>query len=87
MLENKKVFVLGMARSGYEVSKLIASNNDVLITDAKEQNVDHVEELKNLGVKYVVSDKPEDMLDDSLIWLLRIRVLLISILFVLKLKI
>ncbi len=65
MLENKKVFVLGMARSGYEVSKLIASNNDVLITDAKEQNVDHVEELKNLGVKYVVSDTPEDMLDES----------------------
>ncbi len=65
MLKNKKVFVLGMARSGYEVSKLIAPNNNVLITDAKEQNEKHVKELKSLGVTFKVSNEPEKMLNES----------------------
>ena len=43
ILENKKYLSLEYS-SGYEVSKLIASNNDVLITDAKGQNVDRVED-------------------------------------------
>jgi UDP-N-acetylmuramoylalanine--D-glutamate ligase len=66
MFENNKIFILGMARSGYEAAKvLIERNNQVLITDMKEQDADKVNELKNLGVKYIVSEKPEDLLDNS----------------------
>ena len=66
MFENKKIFVLGMARSGYEVAKLLASKNcQVLITDIKEQDSKKVEELKKLGVNYQITDKPEDLLDNT----------------------
>lgn len=66
MIENKKIFILGMARSGYEVAKLLSKyNNDILITDMKEQDPNHVKELEELGVKYIVSEQPEYMLDAS----------------------
>ena len=66
MFENKKIFILGMARSGYEVAKLLSKNNNqILITDMKEQEADQVEELKGLGVNYIVTNDPEELLDDS----------------------
>ena len=66
MYENKKILVLGMARSGYEVCKLLANqNNDITITDMKEQDEKQVEELKSLGVKYIVTDEPEKLLDET----------------------
>jgi len=66
MFENKKIFILGMARSGYEVAKLLSKNNNqILITDMKEQDTDQVEELKGLGVNYIVTNDPEELLDDS----------------------
>lgn len=72
MIENKKVFVLGMARSGYEVAKALSMyNNDILITDMKEQEPERVTELKNLNVKYVISDKPEQILDSSYDYLVK----------------
>lgn len=66
MFDNKKIFILGMARSGYEVAKLLSKkNNQILITDMKEQDPNQVEELKSLGVSYVITDCPEELLDDS----------------------
>ena len=66
MYQNKKVFILGMARSGYEVAKLLANYTDkILITDIKEQNEEHVEELQKLGIQYIVTNKPEELFDDS----------------------
>lgn len=66
MYKNKKIFILGMAKSGYEVAKLLSNyNNDILITDIKEQDPKNVEELINLGVKYIITDNPEDILDNS----------------------
>ena len=65
MYKNKRIFVLGMARSGYEVAKLLASDNEVFITDMKEQDETKVNELKELGVTFEMSDKAEDLLDDS----------------------
>ena len=49
MYKNKKFFILGMARSGYEVAKLLAKDNTVFITDMKEQDGDKVKELESLG--------------------------------------
>ena len=66
MFENKKIFILGMAKSGFEAAKLLATrDNKILITDKKEQKEEHVSELKRLGVEYIVTDHPEEILDQS----------------------
>jgi UDP-N-acetylmuramoylalanine-D-glutamate ligase len=52
--KNKKIFILGMAKSGYEVAKLLASDNNIFITDMKEQNIDQVRELEELGVTFKI---------------------------------
>ncbi len=66
MFENKKIFVFGMARSGYEVSKVLLQRNcEVLIVDSKEQKEDHVLEIESLGGQVIVSNEPEAFLDDS----------------------
>ena len=58
-LKNSKIFVLGMARSGYEVSKYLSKYaNKIMVTDAKAQDASKVKELENLGVKVVITDKP-----------------------------
>lgn len=65
MLENKKILVLGMARSGYSVAKLIYKNNDVIITDKNDQDENKVKELETLGVKFIKSDTGVELLDKS----------------------
>ena len=66
MFKNKKIFVLGMARSGYEVSKLLSKyNNEILVTDKKEQDINHIEELEELGVSFIQSDDPVSLIDSS----------------------
>lgn len=66
MFENKKIFILGMARSGYEAAKLLAKhNNTILITDKKEQKEEHINELKKLGVDIHICDDPTDLLDET----------------------
>ena len=65
-LKMSKIFVLGMARSGYEVSKSLSKyDNEIIVTDAKEQDEDKVKELERLGVKVVITDKPEELLDNT----------------------
>lgn len=65
-LKMSKIFVLGMARSGYEVSKYLSKyDNEIIVTDAKEQDEDKVKELEMLGVKVVITDKPEELLDNT----------------------
>lgn len=66
MYDNKKMFILGMARSGYEVAKVLVSHGcKVLITDGKEQDIDHVKELLSLGVEYIQTENQVDLLDDT----------------------
>lgn len=66
MFKNKKIFVLGMARSGYEVAKLLSKyNNEILVTDKKEQDISHIEELEELGVSFIQSDDPISLIDSS----------------------
>ena len=66
MFKNKKIFVLGMARSGYEVAKLLSKyNNEILVTDKKEQDIKHIEELEELGVTFIQSDDPISLIDSS----------------------
>ena len=66
MFEGKKIFILGMARSGYEAAKLLSNyNNEILVTDMNEQDKEQVEELEKKNVKIVITDNPVDLLDDT----------------------
>ena len=66
MFENKKIFILGMARSGYEAAKLLSDyNNKIIVTDGKEQKEELVSELEFLGVKVIITGDQLSLLDDS----------------------
>ena len=72
MFENKKIFILGMARSGYEAAKVLAKhNNNITITYLKDQNIEHLKELKDLGVNFIKSDNPSDLLDETYDYLVK----------------
>lgn len=67
MSNNKKYFVLGMARSGYEAAKLLVSKGyEVIINDASdEQNLEQIHELESMGIKTVTGSHPDDLFDDT----------------------
>ena len=66
MYNNKKIFILGMARSGYEAAKLLSNyNNEILVTDMNEQDKEQVSELEKKNVKVVITSDPVDLLDES----------------------
>ncbi len=73
MFENKKIFILGMARSGYWAAKqLIKRNNIIVLNDKNEnQDLDRVKELEKLGVKVVLGDHPDDILDESFDYIIK----------------
>lgn len=75
MFENKKILILGFARSGYEAAKFLAKRgNTVILNDAKEeekQDKDKVEELKKLGVNFIFGSHPDDLLDSSFDYLIK----------------
>ena len=75
MFENKKIFILGLARSGYQAAKyLIARGNEVILNDGKEEiklDQNQIQELRDLGVKLYFGSHPDDLLDDSFDYLIK----------------
>ena len=68
MLENKKILILGLARSGYHVARLLTANNnsnEIIVTDKNLPAFSILDELKELGIKFVQSDTAEELLDDT----------------------
>lgn len=69
MFKNKKIFILGMARSGVAAAKVLANrNNEIFINDKKsEDNLDKndISLLKEMGCKVILGNHPDDLLDDS----------------------
>ena len=69
MFKNKKILILGMARSGVAAAKiLIDRNNQVIINDNKEEsfhNAFDIIKLKELGCRLVLGSHPDDLLDNS----------------------
>lgn len=66
MFENKKIFIFGMARSGYEAAKLLKKhNNDIVLVDGKKQDEDKVKELQDLGVIVHIDENQIKYLDNS----------------------
>ena len=75
MFENKKILILGFARSGYETAKiLINKNNTVVLNDSKEEekhDASKVEELRKIGIEFVFGGHPDDLLDDTFDYLIK----------------
>ena len=72
MFENKKILILGFARSGYDAAKyLINKNNQVIVTDKKEIKDEKYNELKELGVQFVMNDSKTDILDNKFDYLIK----------------
>jgi len=75
MFENKKIFILGMARSGYEAAKiLISRGNDVVLNDSKSeelQDLEKVKELRDMGVLLYFGGHPDDLIDNSFDYLIK----------------
>ena len=69
MFTNKKILVLGMARSGYACSKILAKlNSQVILNDGKEENLlnqNQIKELRDLNVNCIFGYHPDDLLDES----------------------
>ena len=66
MYENKKIFILGLARSGYEVAKVLAKhNNEIMLSDKQKKDEDKIRELVDLGAKVVITDYPQQYFDES----------------------
>lgn len=75
MFENKKVFILGLARSGYQAAKiLIDRGNEVILNDGKSEDKldqDQIAELREIGVKLVFGSHPDDLFDSSFDYLIK----------------
>ncbi len=62
MCKNKKIFILGGAKSGISAAKLLGKDNEVLLTDKNSINK---ELLGNLNINIKITDNQEDLLDES----------------------
>ena len=73
MFENKKIFILGFARSGYDAAKLLSKRgNRIILNDMKtEHEEDKIKELEGLGVEIVLGSHPDDILDESFDYLIK----------------
>ena len=62
MYENKKILILGAAKSGVAVAKLLAAYpNDITLSDIKELDSDIRKELEGLGVKIIITPNQIDL--------------------------
>ena len=75
MFENKKILVLGMARSGYEACKYLSKhNNTIILNDGgsrDKQDDAKVKELEQLGITLIFDSHPDDLLDDSFDYIIK----------------
>ena len=75
MFENKKILVLGMARSGYEACKYLSKhNNTIILNDGgnrDKQDEKKVLELESFGVTLIFDSHPDDLLDDSFDYIIK----------------
>lgn len=65
MFKNKKILILGCARSGLAAAKVLADKSDVYLTDIKELNENDKNLLDELGVKVLIGEDQSIFLDDS----------------------
>ncbi len=62
MINDKKILILGLAKSGYYVAKLLAGKNEIIVTDQKNDE-EKAKELASLGITFVQSETGVELLD------------------------
>ncbi len=66
MYENKKILILGAAKSGIAVARLLANkNNEIVLTDINEIDENVKNELESLNIKIIITKNQLELLDDS----------------------
>ena len=66
MIRNKNILILGMARSGISIAKLLVKyDNKIVITDLKEQDENTLKELEDLNISVVITDDQSELINDS----------------------
>ena len=73
MFKDKKILILGMARSGYEAALLLTKyTNKIIINDKNEnQDIEHINELKEKNIEVILGDHPENLVDESIDYLIK----------------
>ena len=75
MFKDKKILILGMARSGYEVAKvLVGRGNTIILNDGgsrDKQDASKVKELEELGITLIFENHPDNLLDASFDYLIK----------------
>lgn len=65
MYEKKKILIVGGAKSGIAVAKLLAGKeNEIILTDLNEFK--EKEELENLGIKVVITSNQLNLIDETI---------------------
>ena len=74
-MHNKKVLILGLARSGYSAALTLNKLNcEVIINDYNTEeklNSNQINELKELNIKCIFGSHPDDLLDKSFDYLIK----------------
>ena len=66
MYENKKILILGAAKSGVAVAKLlVGKNNEIILSDLKELPSSTAQELEDMGIKIMITLNQCDLIDSS----------------------
>ncbi len=66
MYENKKILILGAAKSGIAVAKLLKDHgNDIVLTDLNDVDEKVKFELESKGINIVITDNQLDLIDSS----------------------
>ncbi|MFI3260431.1 MAG: UDP-N-acetylmuramoyl-L-alanine--D-glutamate ligase [bacterium] len=65
MYTDKKIMILGCARSGIAAAKILSKDNEVYLTDIKELNEETDRLLKELNVKVLIGEDQASFLDES----------------------
>ncbi len=73
MFENKKIVVLGLARSGIAASKFLKKRGCDVIVNDRVSSYDKaiLDELDSLGIKVVLGSHPDSLIDSSVDYLIK----------------
>ena len=71
MYEGKKIFVLGMGRSGIAVSKLLCEKNHILLTDVKCDDLGLIKELEDMGINVVITKNQAELFNENFDYLVK----------------
>lgn len=70
-MKGKKIVVLGLAKSGFAVSKLLSQDNDVIVSANDDSDKMRIKALNDAGIKFVKSETSEELIDENVDLLVR----------------